>query len=351
MRQIKFFWLLGILVFFCEESDAQEIYFDKAGNRTNEKGKSFFYQRKMVDTLSLRDTVFLVYSENDALFGREIYNKGKLNGPFTYYYKDGRVKERGSYAENQKVDYNFNYYESGNPKSTLYYPKKQRQVSDFKEYDFLIINYWNEEGKQIINNGNGSCNCRFDYLRANPVTSTNPKNYSTLFFEEAYYDDDNPEGGKASYREIGKVIDGLRDSVWFAYDGADSLLHKETFINGIFKTGESYKAGKIYKYDKLFMPLGGGVNGLANFYQSVGERMNYPPKARRMGVQGEVWVEFQIIGDGIISEFRIIKSVGSGCDEEAIRAIKLSQSKINPAKKRGQPIKSKFAMPVIFKLG
>jgi len=245
MRQIKFFWLLGILVFFCEESDAQEIYFDKAGNRTNEKGKSFFYQRKMVDTLSLRDTVFLVYSENDALFGREIYNKGKLNGPFTYYYKDGRVKERGSYAENQKVDYNFNYYESGNPKSTLYYPKKQRQVSDFKEYDFLIINYWNEEGKQIINNGNGSCNCRFDYLRANPVTSTNPKNYSTLFFEEAYYDDDNPEGGKASYREIGKVIDGLRDSVcrwleglslvrirWCRFFVTQRDLHKWNFQNG-----------------------------------------------------------------------------------------------------------------------
>lgn len=348
MKQMKFCWLLGILVFFCEESGAQEIYFDKAGERTNEKGKSFFYQRKMVDTLSLRDTVFLLYSENDALFGREIYNKGKLNGPFIYYYKDGRVKERGSYVENQKVEYNFNYYESGNPKSTLYYPKKQRQVSDFKEYDFLIINYWSEEGTQIVNNGNGFCNCRFDYINTDSRFAINPS-ILALLLGEGYHE--NPVSVKTSYREIGKVVDGLRDSVWLAYDSAQLLLHRETFIYGNFKTGESYTAGKIYGYSKLFVPVGDEVNGLANFYRSVGERMNYPPKARRMGVQGEVWVEFQVVEDGMVDDFRIIKSVGSGCDEEAIRAIKLSQSKINAAKRRGQPVKSKLIMPVIFKLG
>lgn len=351
MKQMKFCWLLGILVFFCEESDAQEIYFDKTGERTTEKDKSFFYQRKRIDTLSLRDTVFLVYSENDALFGREIYSKGKLNGPFIYYYKNGRVKERGSYIENQKMEYNFHYYESGNPKSTLYYPKKKGQVSTFKEYDFLIINYWNEEGKQIVNNGNGFCNCRVEYIETNPLSSPTPENFATLLLGEGYHEDPVRVKTSNNYREVGKVIDGLRDSVWLAYDSAESLLHKETFANGSFKTGESYKSGKIYSYSKLFAPVGDERNGLSVFYQSVGERMNYPPKARRMGVQGEVWVEFQVVDDGIISDFKIIRSVGSGCDEEAIRAIKLSQSKINPAKKRGQPIKSKMIMPVIFKLG
>ncbi|MFN7329396.1 MAG: energy transducer TonB [Bacteroidota bacterium] len=90
--------------------------------------------------------------------------------------------------------------------------------------------------------------------------------------------------------------------------------------------------------------------GMAAFYKYVGEKIKYPAQARRMGVEGKVFVQFVIGKDGSISDVKVIKGIGAGCDEEAIRIVQSSPS-WNPGKQRGKAVKQRYTLPIQFKLG
>ncbi|MTI30709.1 energy transducer TonB [Xanthovirga aplysinae] len=89
--------------------------------------------------------------------------------------------------------------------------------------------------------------------------------------------------------------------------------------------------------------------GTAAFYKYVGKAMKYPPQARRMGIEGRVFVSFVVDKDGTISDVQVMRGIGAGADEEAVRVIKNSK-KWNPGKQRGRPVKVKMVLPIIFKL-
>lgn len=90
--------------------------------------------------------------------------------------------------------------------------------------------------------------------------------------------------------------------------------------------------------------------GMPAFYKYVGEKIKYPPQARRMGIEGRVFVEFVIAKDGTLTEVKAIKGIGAGCDEEAVRIVQ-SAPPWNPGKQRGKPVKQRYTLPIIFKLG
>ncbi|HWA34570.1 MAG TPA: TonB family protein [Cyclobacteriaceae bacterium] len=90
--------------------------------------------------------------------------------------------------------------------------------------------------------------------------------------------------------------------------------------------------------------------GMAAFYKYVGEKIKYPAQARRMGIEGRVFVEFVINKDGSLSDVKAIKGIGAGCDEEAVRIIQ-SAPPWTPGKQRGKPVKQRYTLPIIFKLG
>ena len=82
----------------------------------------------------------------------------------------------------------------------------------------------------------------------------------------------------------------------------------------------------------------------------VGDKLKYPAQARRMGIEGKVFVEFVVGKDGAIQDVRAVKGIGAGCDEEAVRIIQGSPA-WTPGKQRGKPVKQKMILPIIFKLG
>jgi len=90
-------------------------------------------------------------------------------------------------------------------------------------------------------------------------------------------------------------------------------------------------------------------DGLAAFYQSIGEQIKYPAQARRLRVEGKVFVEFVVGKDGKISDVVAVKGIGAGCDEEAVRIIQNSPP-WNPGKQRGRPVRQRMVLPIIFKL-
>jgi protein TonB len=90
--------------------------------------------------------------------------------------------------------------------------------------------------------------------------------------------------------------------------------------------------------------------GMAAFYEYIGKKLKYPAQARRMGIEGKVFVEFVVDKDGTITDVKAIKGIGAGCDEEAIRVIQASP-KWNAGKQRGRPVKVRMILPITFKLG
>ena len=90
----------------------------------------------------------------------------------------------------------------------------------------------------------------------------------------------------------------------------------------------------------------GGLKAYAKFLR---KNLKYPKQARRMGIQGKVYVEFIITKDGSLKDIKAIKGIGAGCDEEAVRVISLSP-KWNPAKQRGRAVYQKMVIPIVFRL-
>ncbi len=90
--------------------------------------------------------------------------------------------------------------------------------------------------------------------------------------------------------------------------------------------------------------------GMGAFYKYVQDKMKYPAQARRMGIEGKVFVEFVINRDGSITDVRSIKGIGAGCDEEAVRVVQ-GAPPWNPGKQRGKPVRQRYVVPIIFKLG
>lgn len=90
--------------------------------------------------------------------------------------------------------------------------------------------------------------------------------------------------------------------------------------------------------------------GMGAFYTYVKDKMKYPPQARRMGIDGKVFVEFVINKDGSITDVKAVKGIGAGCDEEAVRVVQ-GAPKWTPGKQRGKPVKQRMVLPITFKLG
>lgn len=89
--------------------------------------------------------------------------------------------------------------------------------------------------------------------------------------------------------------------------------------------------------------------GMSAFYKYVGDNMKYPAQARRMGIEGRVFVQFVVEKDGTITEVKAVKGIGAGCDEEAERVLR-SSPKFKPGKQRGRPVKVRMVLPIQFKL-
>lgn len=89
--------------------------------------------------------------------------------------------------------------------------------------------------------------------------------------------------------------------------------------------------------------------GLNAFYKFIGKKMKYPPRARSLGVQGKVIISFVINKEGKMTEIQILRGLGAGCDEEAIRVLK-KVPHWNPGKQRGKAVKVQMVIPITFKL-
>lgn len=91
------------------------------------------------------------------------------------------------------------------------------------------------------------------------------------------------------------------------------------------------------------------VGGTEAFFEWIQTNQKYPALALQRKVDGKVMMEFVIEKDGSLNDIKVIKRLGSGLDEEAIRLLKAAP-KWEPALYKGQPVKQKMVLPVVFSL-
>ncbi len=85
------------------------------------------------------------------------------------------------------------------------------------------------------------------------------------------------------------------------------------------------------------------------FKQYLKKNYKYPKEARDLKVEGTVMIEFKVDATGALSEFRIVRGIGNGCDEEVIRLI-LQGAKWIPTTKDGTPVNDKARVKFKFEL-
>ena len=81
---------------------------------------------------------------------------------------------------------------------------------------------------------------------------------------------------------------------------------------------------------------------------SIQREIRYPEMARRAGIEGRVFIQFIVNEQGDVENPRVIRGIGGGADEEALRVVR--QAKFTPGMQRGRPVRVQYSIPISFRL-
>lgn len=91
------------------------------------------------------------------------------------------------------------------------------------------------------------------------------------------------------------------------------------------------------------------IGGMTAWNNYLNKNLKYPTPAKRMGVEGTVYISFIVNTDGSISDVELMRGIGAGCDEEAIRVITNAPA-WKPGKQSSRPVRVRMRLPIRFKL-
>ena len=128
-------------------------------------------------------------------------------------------------------------------------------------------------------------------------------------------------------------------------EGTGDVVFEEPVEEPVKEVGED--PNKVYTIVEQQPEFEGGNGAMFKFIQ---KNMKYPATARRMGIEGSVFVSFVVDTEGKISEVQTVKGISADCDKEAIRVIQM-MPRWKPGKQNGRPVKVRFVLPIKFQLG
>ncbi|MCK4360962.1 MAG: energy transducer TonB [Bacteroidales bacterium] len=127
---------------------------------------------------------------------------------------------------------------------------------------------------------------------------------------------------------------------------ADQDTEIEEYIPIEVDDDEEVEEAQIFTVVESMPSFPGGDKARIRF---LNENIAYPTMARESGIQGRVYVTFVVERNGIVTDVKILRGIGGGCDEEAIRVVK-AMPKWIPGKQRGKPVRVQFTLPIKFTL-
>jgi protein TonB len=129
-------------------------------------------------------------------------------------------------------------------------------------------------------------------------------------------------------------------------DLSDMEIDENTEIEFIETVEEVVEEQQIFTIVEEMPSFPGGDAALMKY---LGNNIKYPAIAKDAGIQGTVYVTFVVDEQGKVKDAQVLRSIGGGCDEEAIRVVK-SMPSWKPGKQRGKAVKVQYNLPIRFTL-
>lgn len=129
-----------------------------------------------------------------------------------------------------------------------------------------------------------------------------------------------------------KAVD--QEEIPFEYSGEDKSAPMDADTDQVFQ---------VVEVDPEFP---GGMEALIKY---LSENIKYPEQAKKDKIQGKVYISFVVEKDGSVADAKVLRGIGGGCDEEALRVVN-AMPKWTPGKQRNTPVRVQFNLPVAFKL-
>lgn len=126
----------------------------------------------------------------------------------------------------------------------------------------------------------------------------------------------------------------------------DLEVDEETEIEFIEEVEEEVEEEQIFTIVEEMPSFPGGEAALMKY---LGQNIKYPAIAKDAGIQGTVYVTFVVDEKGEVKDVKVLRSIGGGCDEEAIRVVE-NMPKWTPGKQRGKSVKVQYNLPIRFTL-
>ncbi len=303
MKKLKIILLLFPTLFFAQNKIEKTIYFDslwKESTASNSKYYRIVSKFPQVKLYEIKD-----YYKSGILL-MEGHSKSKeftdKEGEFTYYYENGQKKTSLTYSESKRRGKEIQWYKNGNQKIEIeYIDGDKKLISQYK-----INQFWDENGVQKTVDGNG------------------------------FYDNEN---------EKGELKNGFKEGVWEGSFLKPKFSYKEIYKNGKLISGESIDENNItYQYTELETSPR-PKNGIENFYTYFGRNFKAPDVP---DLNGKIYIKFVIDKKGKIVNPKIIRDLGHGTGEEAIRVLTNCENWI-PGVQRGRKVRTSYTLPISIK--
>ena len=126
----------------------------------------------------------------------------------------------------------------------------------------------------------------------------------------------------------------------------DSLEEEGETLEGIIEDPVAVDEGEPYMIVEQMPEFPGGEEAMMQY---IAEQVKYPAEAKKAGAYGRVFIGFIVEPDGSLSDYKVLRGIGYGCDEEALRVVK-SMPKWQPGMHRGKAVRVQYLVPVNFKL-
>lgn len=151
-----------------------------------------------------------------------------------------------------------------------------------------------------------------------------------------------PTQEEMQFKDPGKITQ--EGTGQYTLDVGDMLSVEQSNVVGANE--DKTEKEEVFTFAEEMPSFPGGDEEL---YAYIAQNIQYPEIAKKAGTEGKVIVEFTVGKDGRVSNVKVIKGIGAGCDEEAVRVIR-SMPKWNPGKQNGVAVPVRITVPIQFKL-
>ena len=184
-----------------------------------------------------------------------------------------------------------------------------------------------------------------------PIKDTVIYNEDGSYTEVKREREKDPETGEmrtkvslSSYDKKGKPMSGFHIST--EPKQGDTSVYHITPIEGFHFPAEVVNNDTVYQIVEEMPQFPGGEQAMMKF---IAENVKYPEKAKEEGVMGRVFIGFVVERDGSVNEVRVLRGIGGGCDEEAVRVIS-AMPKWKPGMQDGKAVRVRYQIPIHFKI-